>query len=73
MGKFDFSDESIDWGIKTAIVVRTFEVKNNSLVADFRGSVIAVIPYQSESGRQNALKVAKQICAANIDFAFETE
>jgi hypothetical protein len=59
------SNEVIDWTIWNAIVVRVQDWKNNSLVGDYRGCVVALIPYQSEEGKQNALSIAEQIVAAN--------
>lgn len=66
----EIADEKIDWTIWTAIVVRTREWKHNCLVGDYRGCVVAVIPYQSEEGKANALSIARQIISASPDCTF---
>lgn len=56
-----------NWNISNAIVIRVESWKDNYLVGDHRGCIVALIPYQSEEGKQNALNIAKQIIAANPD------
>lgn len=65
------SDELLDFQILRAVVVRVQSWGNNYLVGDSKGTIVAVIPYQSEDGKQNALKIAKQIASANIDYTLD--
>ncbi len=71
MTKFKVSDELIDFQISRAVVVRVQDWKNNYLVGDSKGTIVAVIPYQSEDGKQNAFKIAQQIASANIDYTLD--
>jgi hypothetical protein len=71
MTNFKVSDEVIDFQISRAVVVRVQDWKNNYLVGDSKGTIVALIPYQSEDGKQNALKIARQIVSANIDFTLD--
>lgn len=61
------SDEHIAFGIEKAVVVYVKDWTANYLVGDCKGCVVALIPYQSEDGRQNALSIARQIIASNLD------
>lgn len=71
LGDLDILDELIDFEISQAIVVRVKNWENNFLVGNFKGAIVAVIPYQSQDGRQNALKIARQIAAADIDYTLD--
>lgn len=51
--------------------MRVQDWKNNYLVGDSKGTIVAVIPYQSEDGKQNAFKIARQIASANIDYTLD--
>ena len=68
MANFKVSDELIEFEISRAIIVRVQNWGNNYLVGDSKGSIVAVILYQSKDGKQNALKIAQQIVEANIDY-----
>ncbi len=72
MSNFDIRDEQIDFRIDRAIIVY-IRYWDTPLVGEYRGSVVAVIPYQSEDGKQCALKVAQQIVAANPDCSMTYE
>ena len=71
MKPFTVSVEFIEFDITHAIVVRVQDWKNTYLAGDFKGSIVALIPYQSENGKQNALKIARQIVDANIDYTLD--
>lgn len=65
------SDELLGFQVSNAIVVRVQDWKNTYLVGDSKGGIVALIPYQSEDGKQNALKIARQIVNANIDYTLD--
>jgi hypothetical protein len=71
MTDFKVLDEVIDFQSSRTVVVRIQDWKNNYLVGDSKGTIVTVIPYQSEDGKQNALKIARQIVSANIDFTLD--
>ena len=73
MTTLKMSDEFIDFDVSHVIVVRVQDRKNNYLVGDSKGSVVALIPYHyhSRDGKQNALKIARQIVDANIDYTLD--
>lgn len=61
MSAITVSEETMSWSIEKAIVVRIKEWETNNLVGDYRGCVVALIPYQSEQWRLDATEIANQI------------
>lgn len=71
MTTLKISDELINFQVSSAIVVRVKDCENNYLVGDSKGGIVALIPYHSRHGKQNALKIARQIVDANIDYTLD--